>query len=88
MRRLIGKLIALPPLLLTPEGIQAAVHGTPRNRRKAVSVQSVFRKITQDSVEIAHSRNVVVLPYLQLLFQKKAIDQGVVLGGKAALHFC
>ena len=88
MRSLIGKLMALPPLLLPPEGIQAAVHGAPRNRGEAVSVQTFFSKIALDSVKIADCRNIVILPYLQLLFQKKAIDQGVVLGGKAALRFC
>lgn len=81
------KLMALPPLLLTPEGIQAAVHGAPRDRGEAVSVQTLFGKIALDSVKIAHSRNVVILPDLQLLFQKKSIDQGVVLSGKAALRF-
>lgn len=34
--------MALPPLLLTPEGIQAAVHGAPRNRGETVSVQTLF----------------------------------------------
>lgn len=87
MRSLIGKLMALPPLLLPPEGIQAAVHVAPRNRGKAVSVQIFFGKIALDSVKIADCRNIVILPYFQLLFQKKAIDQGVVLGGKAALRF-
>ena len=88
MRSLIGKLMALLPLLLPPEGIQAAAHGAPRNRGETVSVQTLFGKIALDSVKIADCRNIVILPYLQLLFQKKAIDQGVVLSGKAALRFC
>ena len=79
--------MALPPLLLTPESIQTAVHGAPRNRGEAVSVQTLFGKITLDSVKIADCRNIVILPDLQLLFQKKSIDQGVVLSGKAALRF-
>ncbi len=87
MCSLIGKLMALPPLLLTPEGIQAAVHGVPRNRRETVSVQTLFGKIALDSVKIADCRNIIILPDLQLLFQKKSIDQGVVLSGKAALRF-
>lgn len=76
MRSLIGKLMALPPLLLTPEGIQAAVHGVPRNRRETVSVQTLFGKIALDSMKIANCRNIVILPDLQLLFQKKSIDRG------------
>ena len=87
MRSLIGKLMAFPPLLLTPEGIQAAVHGAPRDRGEAVSVQTLFGKIALDSVKIADCRNIVILPDLQLLFQKKSIDQGVVVSGKAALRF-
>ena len=79
--------MALPPLLLTPEGIQTAVHGAPRNRGEAVSVQTLFGKIALDGVKIADCRNIVILPDLQLLFQKKSIDQGVVLSSKAALRF-
>lgn len=45
--------MALPPLLLTPEGIQAAVHGAPRNRGETVSVQTLFGKIALDSVKIS-----------------------------------
>lgn len=75
--------MALPPLLLTPEGIQAAVHGAPRNRGETVSVQTLFGKIALDSVKIADCRNIVILPDLQLLFQKKSIDQGVVLSGQS-----
>lgn len=32
-------------------------------------------------------KSAMLLPDLQLLFQKKSIDQGVVLSGKAALRF-
>ena len=88
MRSLTGKLMALPPLLLPLECMQTAVHGAPRNRRKAVSVQTLFGKIALDSVKIADCRNIVILPDLQLLFQKETVDQGVVLSGKAALRFC
>lgn len=88
MRSLIGKLMALPPLFLASEGIQAAVHGAPRNRGEAVFVQVLFDKIALDSMKIANCRNIVVLPDFQLLFQKKAIDQGMVLSGKAALRIC
>ena len=79
--------MALPPLLLPQEGIQAAVHGAPRNRGEAVSEQTLFGKIALDSMKIADCCNIVILPYFQLFLQKKAIDQGVVLGGKAALRF-
>ena len=51
-------------------------------------MQTLFGKIALDSVKIADCRNIVILPDLQLLFQKKSIDQGVVLSGKAALRFC
>lgn len=88
MRSLIGKLMALPPLFLASEGIQAAVHGAPHNRGEAVFVvQVLFDKIALDSMKIADCRNIVILPDLQLLFHKKSIDQGVVLSGKAALRF-
>ena len=60
MRSLIGKLMALPPLLLTPEGIQAAVHGAPRDRGEAVSVQTLFGKIALDGVKIADCRNMLL----------------------------
>ena len=88
MRSLIGKLIALPPLFLASEGIQAAVHGAPRNRGEAVFVQTLFCKIALDSMQIANCRNIVILPDLQLLFQKETVDQGMVLSGKAALRIC
>lgn len=79
--------MALPPLYLPPEGIQAAVHGAPRNRGETVFVQTLFGKIALDSMKIADCRNIVILPDLQLLFQKKSIDQGMVLCGEAALRF-
>ncbi len=76
MRSLIGKLMALPPLLLTPEGIQAAVHGAPRDRGEAVSVQTLFGKIALDGVKIADCRNIIILPDLSFFFQKKSIESG------------
>ena len=61
MRSLIGKLMALPPLLLPLEGIQAAVHRAPRDRGEAVSVQTLFGKIALHSVKIADCRNIVIV---------------------------
>ena len=61
---------------------------TPTWRKVAQKIlQTLFGKIALDSVKIADCRNIIILPDLQLLFQKKSIDQGVVLSGKAALRF-
>ena len=66
------------------DGFVAQIKDINAQRAQAGAAAS---NIIGDSVKIADCRNIVILPDLQLLFQKKSIDQGVVLSGKAALRF-